>query len=52
MIYVNKFEFSLKLRLQYLVLLETMGELRKWGESNLFGFGFPVSLLQVVLSGL
>lgn len=44
MIYVNKFEFSLKLRLQYLVLLETMGELHKWGESNVFGFGFPVSL--------
>lgn len=44
MIYVNKFEFSLKLRLQYLVLLETMGELHKWGESNVFGFGLPVSL--------
>jgi len=44
MIYVNKFEFNLKLRLQYLVLFETMGELRRWGENNLFGFGFPVRL--------
>lgn len=35
MIYVNRFEFNLKLGLEYFTFLKTMGELPKCGGSGL-----------------